>query len=241
MNTSAVRKSEMKNNLNPLKKVFLVVPAYNEATVITDVVGKIINAGYQLIVVDDSSTDNTYQKLLQTKATVCRHPVNLGQGASLQTGINYALKQGAECIITFDADGQHDLVDVEKLIEKIDSGYDVVLGTRFLENESNIPRAKRIFLKLAIFFTKLTTQLELTDTHNGLRAFNRKAAENIKITNNRMAHASQILSEISRLKLKYCEVPVKITYTEYSMKKGQKISNSINILWESFAESWLKR
>ena len=84
-------------------------------------------------------------------------------------------------------------------------------------------------------------RLELTDTHNGLRAFNRKAAENIKITNNRMAHASQILSEISRLKLKYCEVPVKITYTEYSMKKGQKISNSINILWESFAESWLKR
>lgn len=224
-----------------LKKTFLVVPAFNEAKVITTVVNNIINAGYEVVVVDDNSSDNTYQKLLQTNANVCRHVVNLGQGAALQTGIDFALKKGAEYIVTFDSDGQHSLFDVEAMIQMLEQGNDVVLGSRFIKNTSNVPNFKRLLLRFATYFTKLSTGLNLSDTHNGLRAFNRRAAEQIKITNNRMAHASQILSEISRLKLKYCECPVTITYSDYSLSKGQKISNSVNILWESFAESWLKR
>ena len=234
-------KNSLAKKIETMKKIVLVVPAYNEENVITEVVNEILLSQYNLVVVDDNSTDSTYLKLLNTNAIVCRHPINLGQGASIQTGIACALKRGAEYIVTFDADGQHSLSDVAKLISKLDEGYDIVLGSRFLDKSSNVPSLKRLVLKLGTLLTKITTGLELSDTHNGLRAFNRRAAQNIKITNNRMAHASQILGEISRLKLKYCEVPVTVSYTEYSIAKGQKVSNSFNILWESFAESWLRK
>lgn len=215
--------------------VWIVVPAYNEERVIGAVLEEL--SGRNIVVVDDCSTDTT--KLVASKYPVhlLSHPVNLGQGAALQTGITYALLNGAEKIVTFDSDGQHSVSDIDKLLEAL-TKYDVALGSRFLENSSteNLPTSRRVLLKCAALYTRASTGLRLTDAHNGLRALSKNAAEKIVITQNRMAHATQILQLIAYHKLSYTEVPVNIKYTEYSLAKGQKMSNSLNILWDSVAE-----
>ena len=171
---------------------------------------------------------------------VLRHLVNLGQGAALQTGFDYINRYSdVKCAVTFDSDGQHSITDIQKVIKPVLSGeFEVVLGSRFIESryadlkKNGMPLLKYLTLKMGILFTRLTTRLNVTDTHNGLRAFSGKALKTIRITQNRMAHGSEILSQIARAKLSYCEAPVNISYTEYSKKKGQSIFNSINILWD---------
>jgi polyprenyl-phospho-N-acetylgalactosaminyl synthase len=219
--------------------LWVVIPAYNENEAIRAVVLDLLDRGHQVVVVDDGSRTPLLDVLQGLAVHSLRHAINLGQGAALQTGISYALRQGASVIVTFDADGQHQSSDIPALIEPIVSGRaDVVLGSRFLEGGRavRITRTKRLVLKLAVAFTRATTGLRLTDTHNGLRAFSRKAAESVHITQNGMAHASQILQEIAAQRLSYREVPVTIVYTDYSVRKGQRLSNAFNILWDSFAE-----
>lgn len=219
-----------------MTNTWVVIPAYNEATVIEDTVKGVISKGYKVVVVDDCSSDMTGSRSLCAGAHVCRHMINLGQGAALQTGIEYALRNGAEYIVTFDADGQHDPKDIERVLSPVmDNSVSVTLGSRFIKGSStdNIPFSKIIILKLATLFSRLSTGLNLTDTHNGFRCFSRDAAQKINLSQNRMAHASEILQQISTNKFTYAEVPVSIRYTEYSIQKGQKISNSFNILWDS--------
>lgn len=219
--------------------VWVVVPAYNEDRALNEVVGPLVSAGYSVVVVDDGSTRAVQGVLTCPGIFVCRHPINLGQGAALRTGIEFAIQRGARFIVTFDADGQHQAAEVPRLLQPLlDGECEVVLGSRFMHSASveNIPFGKYLVLKLAVLFTRFTTGLKLTDTHNGFRAMTASAANRIEITQNRMAHASQILNSVSQLKLSFKEVPVTIRYTEYSMRKGQRLSNAINILWESFAE-----
>ena len=218
--------------------VWVVIPAYNESEVIASVLSNLqsFDTSYKIVVVDDCSTDDTVAFAKKFNIYVLKHPINLGQGAALATGIQYALSKNAEIIITFDADGQMYPEDIKKLVTKLqNSNYDVVLGSRFLEEKpQGITKSKALTLKLAVLFSKMTTGLRITDTHNGLRAFTADASRKITISQNRMAHASEILTEISRAKLNYCEVPVTIKYTDYSKNKGQSIFNSLNILYELF-------
>jgi glycosyltransferase involved in cell wall biosynthesis len=217
-------------------KTWIVIAAYNEAGVIEKVLDDLANFDYHVLVVNDGSTDDTEAVVSRYPITVISHKINLGQGAALQTGFKYVLqKTDAECIVTFDADGQHHPEDIQKLVDACSTGgYQVALGSRFLRKNSavNIPQNKRVTLNMAILLTRILTGLNLTDTHNGLRGFTREAAAKIHITQNRMAHASEILSQIAEEKLAYVEVPVTVTYTEYSLNKGQSIFNGINILWE---------
>lgn len=216
--------------------IWVVIPAFNEASVIADVVRSVTKYGYQVVVVDDCSRDDTFGALAGTLAHRLRHPINLGQGASLQTGLTYALGQGAKFLVSFDADGQHQAQEIEALVRTlVEHNVDAALGSRFLSpsGSATMPEGRRTLLKTATAFTRLTTGLKLTDTHNGFRAFTRDAAQKLDITQNRMAHASQILSQIASLKLRYREVPVTIAYTEYSLAKGQRATNAFNILWES--------
>jgi len=220
-------------------QLWIVIPAYNEGESIRGVVEDLLARGHAVVVVDDGSSVPLVEMLRGTAVHALRHTINLGQGAALQTGIVYALQQGAEVIVTFDADGQHQSSDIPALIAPILQGRaDVALGSRFLAGGKavHITRSKRTVLKLAVAFTRWTTGLAVTDTHNGLRALSRKAATSLRITQNGMAHASQILQEIAALKLKFTEVPVTVIYTEYSVRKGQRLTNAFNILWESFAE-----
>ncbi len=165
-----------------------------------------------------------------------QHPINLGQGAALRTGLDYALQDsGADYFVTFDADGQHQVSDALKMVRRLDAEpLDIVVGSRFLDRKTNLAVIKRVVLKAAILFERLSTRVRLTDAHNGLRAMNRRAATSIQIHQNRMAHASEIVFEIRRQGLRYSEQPVHVIYTDYSRSKGQSVWNLVNILNDLF-------
>lgn len=195
------------------------------------VVNELLARFERVIVVDDGSRDDTGAVALAAGATVLTHPMNLGQGAALATGLTHGLRQGAEIFVTFDADGQHDPADIEMLLAALEGGHvDVALGSRFLGSAHGISAARRLLLKAAVAFTRVTTGLRLTDAHNGLRAFNRRAASAVRIQQNGMAHASEIIEQIARARLRWAEVPVTVRYTEYSRRKGQRWSNSFSIV-----------
>lgn len=213
------------------ERVWVVVPAYNEGSVVAATVGGLLPRFPNVIVVDDCSADATGQLALGAGAHVARHPVNLGQGAALATGIAYALRQGAEAIVTFDADGQHGAADAEAMLHRLDeTGVDVVLGSRFLGRAEGITSGRRLLLRLAVLFTRFTTGLALGDAHNGLRVLSRHAAQTIRIRQNRMAHASEILEQIAAHRLRFAEAPCNIVYTDYSRAKGQRWTGAFGIL-----------
>ncbi len=217
-------------------RLWVIVAAYNEAAAIAGVVTDLKRSRYQVVVIDDGSTDGTAQIASAAGATVIKHPLNLGQGAALQTGIDYALSQAAEAVVTFDADGQHRVSDISRLLDALDrERAEFALGSRFLGHSPNLPPLRRLVLRAATLFTHLTTGLVLTDTHNGLRAMTRRGAQAIRLRQNRMAHASEILGQIAASGLRYVEVPVTIEYTAYSLAKGQKIGDSVMILFDLFA------
>ena len=210
---------------------WIVMAAFNEGPVIENTIRDVRRLFANVVVVDDCSRDSTAILARRAGAHVCRHPVNLGQGAGLQTGIRYALAKGAAYIVTFDADGQHQPEDAKMMVGLLaDDRCDIVLSSRFRGSAENIPRKKRWLLAAAIWFTRITTGLPVTDTHNGLRAVSRRAAQALRIRQNRMAHASEILEEIARSKLRWLEVPGTIRYTAYSINKGQKLSGAMEIL-----------
>lgn len=214
--------------------VWLVIPAYNEGAVIADVVENARKTFPNIVVVDDGSTDGSADHIMTTGAHLVRHPVNLGQGAALQTGLSYALAQpGAQYFATFDADGQHQTADVEKMVAVLRGGTaDVVLGSRFIEQSGQVPMIKRVVLRTAAAVSPTARKLKLTDAHNGLRVLNREAASQLRITMNGMAHASEIVGTLAKSALRVVEVPVDILYTEYSRAKGQSLVNGVNILFD---------
>jgi glycosyltransferase involved in cell wall biosynthesis len=215
---------------------WIVIAAYNEARVIADVLAEVRRTGNQVVVVDDGSADGTAQAAAAAGALVVEHPFNLGQGAALQTGIEFALAHGARFVVTFDADGQHRPEDVATLVEALArSDADFALGSRFLGHAVNLPQARRILLKAATLFTRVTTGLKVTDAHNGLRAMTRRGAGRIRLRQNRMAHASEILHQIAGSGLRYVEAPVTIRYSDYSLAKGQRIGDAVTILVDLFA------
>ena len=221
--------------------VWIVIAAYNEEKMIASVVATLRKIYSNIIVVDDGSSDSTFKMAREAKAITLKHPINLGQGAALQTGITYALSKGAEFIVTFDADGQHCFGDIALLLRALQkTGSDVACGSRFLDAQASIPSFRKLILKLAVVFTWITTGIRMTDAHNGLRAFTGATARKIEIRQNRMAHASEIIEQIAYNKLKLIEVPVTIIYSEYSLAKGQHMSNSINILLDLLANRFAK-
>lgn len=217
--------------------IWVVIPAFNEASVLGPIAADLVHRDYRVIVVDDGSQDATGQTALSAGATVLTHPVNLGQGAALQTGIQFALRQGAEYVVTFDGDGQHRPADIARLIGAlVEQNAAYALGSRFLGSSRGMPLRRRLLLKAAIWFTRVMTGLNLTDTHNGLRAMTREGASRIALRQNRMAHASELLEQIAASGLAYVEVPVMIDYTRYSLTKGQRLSDSLAILFDLSAQ-----
>ena len=212
---------------------WLIVPCYNEGTVIFDVLTNARETFPNIVGVNDGSADNSAEQIRAAGAHLVDHPVNLGQGAAIQTGVEYARAQpGAQFFVTFDADGQHQVKDVVRMIERLRTEpLDIIVGTRFAGQEnSQVPWIKRAVLKTVVMLSPRTKRLGLTDAHNGLRAFNRKVAEEMNIRMNGMSHASEIVSMIDKHGWRVDEEPVDILYTEYSMSKGQSLINGVNIL-----------
>ena len=252
-------------------KIYIVIPAYNAEKTLKNVLQNLNRACYRnIVVVDDGSRDNTYnvaKKIAKNLGKnmaknenifVLKHFLNRGQGAALKTGIDFALNQGADIIVTFDSDGQHRVEDLLDLIAPVANGeVDVALGSRFLSKDNikaenkitikntgsknpikvkvietpntKVPVIRKALLKSGAVVTWMTYGIKLTDSHNGLRALSRKAAEQINITSDRMEHASQIVEEIKNKDLKYREIPVLIRYTNYSKHHGQSSLNAVRI------------
>ena len=212
---------------------WLIVPCYNEGTVIFDVLSHARETFPNIVAVNDGSRDNSAEQIRAAGAHLVNHPVNLGQGAAIQTGVEYARAQpGAKYFVTFDADGQHQVKDVARMVERLRTEpVDIVVGTRFAgQDNSQVPWIKRVVLKTVVMLSPRTRKLGLSDAHNGLRAFNKKVADEMNIRMNGMSHASEIVAMIEKFGWRVDEEPVDILYTEYSMSKGQSLINGVNIL-----------
>ena len=216
-------------------KIFVIIPCYNEISIIRQTVSQVLEAGYDVVVVDDGSEQDILRALDNLPVHYLRHAVNLGQGAALQTGMQYALEQNVDIAVHFDADGQHQAEDIDVMVEPLlTKKVDVVLGSRFMnpEHAKSVPFNRKILLKMARYSNLLFTGLWLTDAHNGFRALGRTAMETLQITENQMAHATEILQQIHAKKLKYCERPIRVVYTEYTKQKGQSLWNGVNIFFD---------
>ncbi len=222
------------------RDVWIVVPALNEASIIGDVISDVRSVFAHVVCVDDGSRDETADIALRAGAHVLRHPVNLGQGAAIQTGVEYARRRpGAAVFATFDADGQHRVKDVIRMIDRLAAeDADLVVGTRFADPGviSRIPLAKRVVLRSAAWLSRRSRKLGLTDAHNGLRVFNKTVADDMNITISGMGHASEIIAMAYENRWRVVEEPVEILYTEYSKSKGQPLLNGVNIIFEG----WLR-
>lgn len=238
---SAGRNEDVRNH-----DVWLIVPCFNEGTVIEEVLRSARGTFPNIVAVDDGSADNSATAIHRAGAHLVRHPVNLGQGAAIQTGVEYARAQpGARYFVTFDADGQHQVKDVLAMVERVRSEpVDIVVGTRFgrrRRDDDQVPLIKRLVLRTVVLLSPRTRRLGLTDAHNGLRVFNRRVAEDLNLRMNGMSHASEFVELMDSRGWRVAEQPVDILYTEYSMSKGQSLLNGINILSDGFVGKRLPR
>lgn len=210
-------------------KIFVIIPAYNEAKNIAKVLQDLAALPYQVVVVDDASQDKTCEVVLKfPKVVLLRHRLNRYQGAALETGNQYALKHGADIIVHFDADGQFLVADIAELIKPIiESDYQVVLGSRFLGKKSELPKLKEyIFFPLARLVNYLFFNIITTDPQSGFRAFSKEVADKLHIEQDGMAHCSEILAKIFQHKLKVKEVPITVLYHHF----GQNFGGGLKII-----------
>jgi glycosyltransferase involved in cell wall biosynthesis len=221
--------------------IWIVMAAYNEGRRLDATLTGLCRQQTNVVVVDDGSRDDTAAVALRYPVWLLRHVVNCGQGAALQTGIDFALGQGAGVIVTFDADGQHDPADIPALTEPVLTGQaDAALGSRFLGRAVGLPWSRWLLLKLAVVFTRVFSGIRVSDTHNGFRALSRSAAERVRITHDRMAHASEILDQIKQHGLRFVEVPVRITYSRETLAKGQSSWNALKIAGQLFLGRFMR-
>jgi glycosyltransferase involved in cell wall biosynthesis len=219
----------------PWDDTVVIVRVYNEAPVVGGVIAELVAAGLSVIAVDDASTDESAAEIDKAGAFRVSHPINLGAGGALQTGFEAALLlTDARYIACFDADGQHQLPDLLGMIGKIREGYDVVMGSRFLEGNgpTQMSWLRRTILRTAAKLLNRGSGTKLTDAHNGLRIIARHVAADVRLSYAGMAYASQLESYLTRPEYRIVEYPVHILYTDYSRSKGQPLLNSVNILAE---------
>lgn len=221
-----------KNPRTRERDAWIVVPIYNEAEVLFPVLQNLLGYFENVVCVDDGSSDESSDIAINAGAIVVRHSMNLGQGAALQTGFDFVASQaGATHLITFDADGQHLVSDALEMLDLArKKNVSVMFGSRFLDKRTEPGVRKRIVLKLAVLFTRALTGLRLTDAHNGLRVINIAALRDIRLDQNGMSHATEIVQKVAKSKLSWREHPVEVLYTDYSKRKGQSLWNAVNIL-----------
>ena len=218
-----------------MKKLLIVLPAYNEAQIIKKVILELKkflkDLKYQstIVVINDGSTDKTAKIAKKAGAFVLNHQINRGYGAATQTGIEYGRLTNADYLISFDSDGQHYPHDITKVLTSLEKGHDLVIGSRFL-SKNNIPFLRRLVLNLANLSTFIFFGMWVSDSQSGFRGFNKKALQKINLVTNSMEVSSELYGEIKKNKLKFTEVPISVKYTEYSLSKGQTNLNSLNNL-----------
>ncbi len=221
-------------------KTVAVIPAYNEANHIKAIVERVIPLVQEVVVIDDGSTDSTAEMALAGGATVLQHIINCGPGAATQTGLSYALESGADYVITFDGDGQHDPEDIPGMLEFIQrEKKDVVLGSRFLK-KNTIPRIRVLANKAANTITFLLSGIGISDSQSGFKVFSRYALSQINITANGFEFCTEVIRAIANANLTYAEYPISVYYSEESMAKGQNFSTGIVTVFKLIVRSLMR-
>lgn len=217
-------------------KVAVIIPTYNEGDRLKETLSHVLALYPLTVVVDDGSRENDVEAAKEAGAYALRHVINRGQGAAIQTGVDFAVqKLDADIVVHFDADGQMDVKDIEAMISPIKNGEtEVVFGSRFLGEALNMPITRTITLMLSRMFTKLVSGVSLTDAHCGFRALSKDAAKKARFTLDRRAHASEIYDLVKIYNLSYAEVPVTISYTEETLAKGTKFTDGFGVLKDFF-------
>lgn len=201
-------------------KVIALIPAYNEEATIADVLQKTKPFVDGMIVVNDGSTDRTAQIAAGQGAIVVSHVINRGLGAAIGTGFEATKHLDADVVVTLDADRQHDAHEIEKFVDAIKGGADVVIGSRMLRR-SGMPFHRMLANNVGNLVTFLLFGAWVTDSQSGFRAFTRYAIGKIEVKTNRMEVSSELIAEARRHKLNLVEIPIKAIYTDYSLSKGQ--------------------
>lgn len=222
--------------------ILIIVPVFNEASVIENVLIDIKKQGYSNIcMVNDGSTDNTKEIAEKHKVRILTHPINRGAGAAVQTGITYAKNENIQYAILMDGDGQHQPEDIENLVRCMqESGADIVIGNRFENSENDIPQRRIAYNRIANIFTNLICKKNYVDTQSGFRLLNRNAIEKLKLRNRDFGFCSEMIIEAEKLDLRIEETPIRVLYTKYSMAKGQNLREGVrtarSILWRVLFE-----
>jgi glycosyltransferase involved in cell wall biosynthesis len=220
--------------------ILVILPAFNEATVIGKVLSDVQMEGYpNICLIDDGSTDNTSVIAQKYGVNILKHPINRGVGAAIQTGIAFAKKEAYQYILLMDSDGQHLSEDIESLIKKMDeTGADIVIGNRFIFSDNIIPKDRIVYNKIANMFTNLFCKNKYNDTQSGFRLLNRKSIELLELRSKGFDFCSEMLIVSERINLRIEQTPIRVLYTEYSMNKGQNLRVGIrtarSILWQMF-------
>jgi glycosyltransferase involved in cell wall biosynthesis len=205
------------------KNIVIVIPVYNEAGAIGEVIEEVRRQGFDMIVVvDDGSDDDTFLIAAAHDVLAIRHKINRGKGAAVKTGIMAANLLPADAVVTMDGDGQHDPADIHLLLQPVLEGQiDVVLGSRLLHREK-MPLIKVIANGFGNFFTWLFYGLMVSDSQSGFRAYSQYSALIIDTKADKYEYDSKVIREIKNNRLRFTEVPVHTRYTEYSMQKKNK-------------------
>ena len=216
------------------KDVYLVVPAFNEEKTVSQIIEGIADKGYNVILVNDGSKDKTLKLAIESKRKypnqifVVSHVINRGLGAALKTGMVVALNKGAKYIITFDADGQHEIEDIPKVCKPLQDGEaDVVIGARPFED---MPISKSFANIIMNALTLIFYGRKVKDSQSGLRAFTAHAADVINIVSRGYGVSSEFIKEISDKNLRLAEVTITTIYTPETQNKGTDAIVGLKIL-----------
>ncbi len=215
---------------------YIVIPAKDEATRIAKVIYDVKRQGFQqILVVDDGSSDGTGDVAERAGALVYRHSINLGAGAATQTGIEAARKNGADFIVTLDADQQHFPEDIPLLLNKLKDGkLDLVIGNRFMGGDNKIPLTREILNGIGNIVSWMASGVWVHDSQSGFRAFTAEFAEKSPLTSDSYEFAIEMIRYVKLHKAKLAEVPIKVKYTKETMAKGQNLLSGLRMVSRVF-------
>ena len=225
-----------------MDQLFIVIPAYNEARRLPAVITQLKAEGFKnIIVVDDGSRDDTAAVAEASGAITAQHLINRGAGAATQTGLALARLMNAEYVALMDADGQHSPADIKLLYHTITTRQlDIVLGSRFLNRSNRVPKLRLIFNKIANLITWSLSGLYVTDSQSGMKIFSRRALNAIRIQSNGFEFCSEIIRQIGWHHLSFIEVPITVSYSADSMRKGQNLSTGITTFFKLIIRSLMR-
>ena len=194
-------------------KITIGIPAYNEEKNIASIITKLKNITDSIIVCDDGSSDMTSEISKNLGAIVISHKKNMGYGAAIRTIFQKSVELDSDILVTFDADGQHRIDDVSKILQPLENNEaDIVIGSRFLDNESKVPNYRKIGIKVITQVTNASLKKKLTDSQSGFRAYNKQALTQISPSEMGMGISTEILIKASNKGLRIAEIPITILY-----------------------------